>query len=93
MDLVVVGAYPTSTQAVLAKNLLEAEGVPAFLEEDATGDLFHLATTPMGEAKVAVAAVFEEKAREILEAAERHELAKESAQDAETHSKDAREDT
>ena len=91
MDLVTVGSYPTSAEAALAKNLLEAEGIPAFLEEDATGDLFHL-TAPFGEAKVAVAAEHAEQARSVLDAAQRHELAKETARDAEKHSKDPRED-
>ena len=48
MDLVTVGSFPTSAEAALAKNLLETEGVPSFIEEDATGDLFHL-TSPFGE--------------------------------------------
>ena len=87
MDLITVGAYPTSAQAALAKNLLEAEGIPAFLEEDATGDLFHL-SAPFGEAKVSVATEHAEQARTVLDAAERHELARDSARDAEDHSKD-----
>jgi hypothetical protein len=87
MDLVTVGSYPNSAEAALAKNLLETEGIPAFVEEDATGDLFHLAS-PFGEAKVAVAAEHAEQARAVLDAAQRHELAKETAREAEEHSKD-----
>jgi hypothetical protein len=87
MELVTVGAYPTATEAAMAKNLLESEGIPAFLEDDATGDLFHL-SSPFGEAKVAVAAAHAEQARVVLESAERHDLSKESAADAEAHSKD-----
>jgi hypothetical protein len=92
MELVTVGSYPTSTEAMLAKNLLETEGVPAFIEEDMTGDLFHLAA-PFGEAKLAVASEHAEQARTILASAQRHQLARESAQDAEAHAKDQREDT
>ena len=91
MDLVTVGSYPNSAEAALAKNLLEAEGIPAFVQEDATGDLFHLAS-PFGEAKVAVAAENAEQARAVLDAAQRHELAKDAAKEAEQHSKDPRED-
>jgi hypothetical protein len=87
MDLVTVGAYPTAAQAALAKNLLESEGIPAFLEEDATGDLFHL-SSPFGEAKVSVATEHAEQARALLAAAERHELAGDAARDAEEHAKD-----
>jgi hypothetical protein len=87
MDLVIVGSYPTAAQAALAKNLLESEGIPAFLENDAMGDLFHL-SAPFGEAKVAVSAQNADQARAVLESAERHDLSKESAADAEAHSKD-----
>ncbi len=85
MDLITVGAYPTAAQAALAKNLLETEGIPAFVEDDATGDLFHL-SSPFGEAKVSVAAEHAVQARAILDAAERHELAGEAAAEAEAHS-------
>ena len=88
MDLVTVGSYPTSAQAALAKNLLEAEGIPAFVAEDATGDLFHL-TSPFGEAKVQVAEEHAANARTILEQAERHQLADEAAADAEAFADDA----
>lgn len=91
MDLVTVGAFPTAAQAELAKNLLESEGIPAFVEEDATGDLFHL-SAPFGEAKVSVAAEHAEQARALLDAAERHELAGDAAHDAEEHSMDPPED-
>src|SRR3954453_23697210 len=87
MDLVTVGAYPTAAQAALAKNLLDAEGIPAFVEEDATGDLFHL-SSPFGEAKVSVAAENAEQARALLDAAQRHEPPRDAARDAEDHSKD-----
>ena len=88
MDLVTVGSFPNSAEAALAQNLLETEGVPAFIEEDATGDLFHL-TSPFGEVKLQVAVENAEKARAILDSAQRHELAGESAADAEAHAKEA----
>jgi hypothetical protein len=87
MDLVTVGSYPNSAEATLVKNLLEAEGIPAFVVDDAIGDLFHLAS-PFGEAKVQVAEEHAEQARAILDAAQRHELAGEAAADAEAHAKD-----
>jgi hypothetical protein len=87
MDLVTIAAYPTSAQAALAKNLLEAEGIPAFVEDDATADLFHLAS-PFAEAKVQVAPENVEQARALLDAAERHELAGEAAAAAEAHAKE-----
>jgi hypothetical protein len=88
MDLVVVGSYPTSAEAALAKNLLETEGIPAFLEETETGDLFHLAS-PFGEVKLSVAQDHAEQARAILDGVRRHELTGESAAEAEAHSHDA----
>jgi hypothetical protein len=87
MDLVNVASFPNSAEAELAKNLLESEGVPAFVEEDATGDLFHLAS-PFGEVKVSVASEYVDQARAILDAAQRHEFAGEAAADAEEHAKD-----
>jgi hypothetical protein len=73
MDLITVGSFPNSAEAALAKNLLDAEGIPAFVGEDATGDLFHLAS-PFGEAKVQVSTEYAERARAILDAAQRHEF-------------------
>ena len=87
MDLVTVGSYPTSAEATLAKNLLDAEGIPAFLENDNTGDLFHLAA-PFGEVKVAVAAENADQARSVLDSAQRHELDEETDAEAEAQPSD-----
>jgi Putative prokaryotic signal transducing protein len=91
MELVTVGSYPTSAEAALAKNLLESEGVPSFLEDESMGDLFHLAA-PFGETKLAVASEHAEQARTILRAVQRHELTEEAAHEAEDHSKDTPDD-
>jgi hypothetical protein len=85
MDLVTVAAYDMVPEAHLAKNLLEAEGIPAFLTEEVASDMLHLT----GEVKLQVAEEYAEQARAILEAAKRHELTREAAADAETHAKDA----
>jgi hypothetical protein len=91
MDLVTIGSYPTSAEATLAKNLLESEGIPSFLEDDSVGDLFHLAA-PFGEVKLAVATEHAENARTVLESAKHHAFTKEAAEEAEAHSKDTPED-
>ena len=84
MDLVTVGAFPTSAEAQLAKNLLEAEGIPAFVEDDATADLWHL-SSPFGETKVQVAPEHAEQARALLDAAQHHAFTSEAAAEAEEH--------
>ena len=84
MDLVTVAKYDLVPEAHLAKNLLEAEGIPAFLDEEAASDMLHLT----GEVKLQVAADTAEEARSILEAAKRHQLTKDTARDAEEHSND-----
>lgn len=91
MDLVTVAAYPNAAQAHLAKNLLEAEGIPAFVADDATGDLFHLAS-PFAEAKLQVASEHVEAAKRLIDAAERHEFAADTARDAEAHASDTPEE-
>jgi hypothetical protein len=78
MDLVTVASYDRVAEARLAKNLLEAEGIPAFLDEDAAADVFHLA----GEIKLQVAEEHAAAAREVLEAAEQHQLADETEKEA-----------
>lgn len=87
MDLVTIAAYPTTAQAHLAKNLLESEGIPAFLADEAMGDMLHLAS-PAGAAKLQVATEHVEAARRLIDAAERHELAAETAREAEAHAGD-----
>ena len=85
MDLVTVAAFDLNPEAHLAKNLLEAEGIPAFLDGETTSDMLHLTS----EVKLLVAAENAEQARAILEAAKAHEFTKDAAREAETHSKDA----
>lgn len=91
MDLVTVGSYPTTAEAELAKNLLEAEGLKAYVEEGETGGLFSI-TAPFGETKVAVSSADAEQAREILREAVQHRFTKEAAAEAEEHSHDKPED-
>jgi hypothetical protein len=74
MDLVTVARYDRVAEARLAKNLLEAEGIPAFLEGDAASDVFHLTS----EVKLQVADEFAVDARELLEAAEQHQFSEET---------------
>ena len=87
MDLVTVASYSLQPEAHLAKNLLEAEEIPAFLSEEVAGDMLHL----NNEIKLMVASKDVERAREVLAAAERHELTEEAAADAEAHAEDAAE--
>jgi hypothetical protein len=84
-DLVTVAAYDMVPEAYLAKNLLEAEGIPAFLDEATASDMLHLTS----EVKLQVAAKHAEQARAVLEEAKRHQFTKDAAKDAEMHSKDA----
>src|SRR5437588_2833652 len=69
MDLVTIAAYNSTPEAQLAKNLLEAEGISAFLTDDATADMLHL-TSPFGEAKIQVTEENVARAVAILRAAE-----------------------
>jgi len=78
MDLVTVAAYDRVAEARLAKNLLEAEGIPAFLEGDAASDVFHLTS----EVKLQVADEHAASAREVLEAAEQHQLSEQTEKEA-----------
>jgi hypothetical protein len=84
MDLVTVGSYSLQPEAHLAKNLLESEEIPAFLSEEIAGDMLHL----NNEIKLMVSSENAEKAREILAGAERHELAREAAAEAEENADD-----
>jgi hypothetical protein len=88
MDLVTVAAYDNTPEAHLAKNLLDAEDIPAFLDEEAASDMLHLTS----EVKLQVPAKHAEQARAILEAAKQHRFTKESAREAEEHSNDPRGD-
>lgn len=92
MDLVTVAAYPTAALAHLAKNLLESEGIPAFVADDTTGDMLHL-SSPFGAAKLQVDTQHAEAAKQLIDAAERHEFAAGTARDAEEHSHDTPADT
>ena len=78
MDLVTVGSYNSIPEAHLARNLLEAEGIPAFLTEELASEMLHLT----GEVKLQVADEFAADAREVLQAAERHQLNEETEKEA-----------
>ena len=84
MDLVTVAAYDLVPEAYLAKNLLEAEGIPAYLDGATASDMLHLTS----EVKLQVAPEHAEQARDILQAAKQHELTADSAHEAEEHSKE-----
>lgn len=87
MDLVTIAAYPTTALAYMAKNLLESEGIPAFIADEAEGDMLHL-SSPFGAAKLQVAADHAAAAKQLIDAAERHELTAETAREAEAHADD-----
>lgn len=84
MDIVTIAAYGRQPEAHLAKNLLESEDIPAFLSEETAGDMLHLG----GEIKLMVPENFVERAREILQGVDRHELDKEAAAEAEKSAKE-----
>ena len=79
MDLITVATFDRTFEAQLAKNLLETEGILAFLEGDVTADVLHLTN----EIKLQVSQENAEAARAVLEGAERHELNAETAREAE----------
>jgi Putative prokaryotic signal transducing protein len=84
MDLVTVAAFNQVPEAYLAKNLLDAEGIPAFLTEAVASDMLHLTS----EVKLQVAEEHAEQARAILDAAQHHQLTKDAAREAEEHAND-----
>jgi hypothetical protein len=84
MEIVSLTSYSSGPEAHMAKNLLESEGIRAFLSEDITGDMLHLTN----DIRLMVAETDVEKARAILEGAERHEFTAEAAAEAEEHAGD-----
>lgn len=84
MDLVQIAAFGNQPEAHLAKNLLESEEIPAFLSEEIAGDMLHLG----GEIKLMVPENFVERAREILQSVDRHQLDREAAAEAEKSAKE-----
>jgi len=66
-DLVTVAAFATPVEAGLAKNRLESEGIPVFLNEEATAGWFAFFGPALGGVKIQVAPEHLEKAQEILE--------------------------
>lgn len=68
MDPITLATYPSLQEAQLAKNLLEEEGIPAFLADDASADMLHL-TAPGNEVKLLVAGEHAARAQEVLRAA------------------------
>jgi hypothetical protein len=72
-ELITVGVYETPLQAAIARNFLEAEGVPAYLADDATvGMAWHL-TGAVGGVKLRVARDDAERAWRLLEELKRKE--------------------
>jgi Putative prokaryotic signal transducing protein len=84
MDLVTIASYTSQPEASLAKNLLESEGIKAFLSEEYAGEMLHLDN----EIKLTVPSDRVEEAREILASAEQHELTEDAASEAEEHAED-----
>jgi hypothetical protein len=69
-NLVTVATFTTAMDAHLRKNLLEAEGIPAFLADELTGDQLS-ATYVHGYVKVQVPCQDTERAQKLLQARER----------------------
>lgn len=65
MELVLIGQYPTTAEAAMARNCLADEGIEAVLADENTGDLFHLAAS-FGEVKLMVKADDAERSKEVL---------------------------
>jgi hypothetical protein len=70
MELVTVAQFPTTAEAMLAKNLLAENGIKAELADENTGDLFHLAAS-FGEVKLMVSSDHVESATKLLQEAHR----------------------
>jgi hypothetical protein len=66
-DLVTVATFTTAIDAHLRKNLLEGEGIRAFLADELTGDRL-LGGAAYGGVKLQVAQPDAERARQILQA-------------------------
>jgi hypothetical protein len=69
-DLVTVATLTTAIDAHLRKNLLEGEGIPAFLADELTGDRLPGGAV-YGGVKLQVAQPDAERAQQILQAHER----------------------
>ena len=65
-DLVTVATFQDVSQAELARERLENEGVQAFVMDEQTGGVMPFMTNAMGGIRVQVAPGDAEKAREIL---------------------------
>ena len=65
-ELVTLAKYPTPERAGFIRNLLEAEGVRAYLADDVTVGMLWYLTTAVGGVKVRVAEGDVARATEIL---------------------------
>lgn len=77
LQLVTISTFPTPIEANIAKNRLENEGVPSFVNDEATvGIAWHLGNA-LGGIKVQVAEKDAERARSILADGQRPEITRE----------------
>jgi hypothetical protein len=65
-DLVTVASYPDASEAELARERLELEGVAAFVIGGQTAGVMPFLTGPTGGVRVQVARLDADRAREIL---------------------------
>jgi hypothetical protein len=65
-NLVTVGTYPTSLEAQLAKNRLQAAGIPAILLDGEVADMAWYLTNAVGGVKLQVQPGAAEQARAVL---------------------------
>jgi hypothetical protein len=65
-DLVTVASYPDASEAELARERLELEGVSAFVIGGQTAGVMPFLTGPTGGVRLQVARLDAERAREIL---------------------------
>jgi putative signal transducing protein len=71
MEMVAIAGFPTSAEAMLARNLLVENGIKAELADENTGDLFHL-NADFGDVKLLVPTDNVEQAKKLLQEAHQH---------------------
>lgn len=67
-DLVILATFPTPSEAGFFRSLLESEGIPSYLGDDATVGIHPLLGNTIGWVKLQVAAHDLDRAVELLEA-------------------------
>ena len=68
--MVTVGSYTYPFEAHVARGRLEAEGIPAYVADEHTINMYSLYSVAMGGVRVQVPDEYAERARAILQSAE-----------------------